>query len=69
MQIWPLKTCNQDISKSFIARNFKFGQLIQDEGLYSYLVLKKSTIDPYGQAFGEWSGSQVKKFKLRSDFL
>ena len=30
LQIRTLKICNQDISKSIIARSFKLGQLIQD---------------------------------------
>ena len=30
LQIWTLKICNQDISKSIIARSFKLGQLIED---------------------------------------
>ena len=30
LQIWPLETCNQDISKIIIAKNFKHGQLTED---------------------------------------
>ena len=29
LQNWPLKTCNQDISKIIIAWIFKLGQLIE----------------------------------------
>ena len=31
LQIWTLKICNHDISKSIIARSFKLGQLIEDD--------------------------------------
>ena len=31
LQIWPLKTCNQDISKIIIANSFKLGQLTEDD--------------------------------------
>ena len=31
LQNWPLKICNQDISKTVIARSFKLGQLIEDD--------------------------------------
>ena len=31
LQIWPLKTCNQDILKIIKARGFKHGQLIEDD--------------------------------------
>ena len=31
LQIWPLKICNHDISKTITARSFKFGQLIEDD--------------------------------------
>ena len=27
---WALKTCNQDILKTIIAKNFKLGQLIEN---------------------------------------
>ena len=30
LQIWTLKICNHDISKTITARNFKLGQLIED---------------------------------------
>ena len=30
LQNWALKTCNNDISKHFIASSFKHGQLIED---------------------------------------
>ena len=31
LQIWPLKTCSQDISKIGIAISFKHGQLTEDD--------------------------------------
>ena len=31
LQIWTLKICNNDISKSITARSFKHGQLIEDD--------------------------------------
>ena len=31
LQIWTLKICNHDISKSVEARSFKLGQLIEDD--------------------------------------
>ena len=31
LQIWTLKICNHDISKSISARSFKLGQLIEDD--------------------------------------
>ena len=31
LQIWTLKTCNEDISKTIIASSLKFGQLIDDD--------------------------------------
>ena len=31
MQIWTLKICNHDISKTITARSFKLGQLIEDD--------------------------------------
>ena len=31
LQIWPLKTCNKDISKTVIASSLKPGQLIEDD--------------------------------------
>ena len=30
-QIWTLKICNHDISKTIAARSFKLGQLIEDD--------------------------------------
>ena len=30
LQIWTLKTCNEDISKTVIASGLKFGQLIEE---------------------------------------
>ena len=30
LQIWTLKICNHDFSKSITARSFKLGQLIED---------------------------------------
>ena len=32
LQIWTLKICNHDISKTITARSFKLGQLIEDDG-------------------------------------
>ena len=35
LQIWTLKICNHDISKTIAARSFKLGQLIEnDEEIY-----------------------------------
>ena len=31
LQIWTLKICYHDISKTIIARSFKLGQLIEDD--------------------------------------
>ena len=31
LQIWAMKICNHDISKSITARSFKLGQLIEDD--------------------------------------
>ena len=31
LQIWTLKICNHDISKTTTARSFKLGQLIEDD--------------------------------------
>ena len=31
LQIWNLKICNHDISKTITARSFKLGQLIEDD--------------------------------------
>ena len=31
LQIWTLKFCNHDISKTITARSFKLGQLIEDD--------------------------------------
>ena len=31
LQIWTLKICNHDISKSITARSSKLGQLIEDD--------------------------------------
>ena len=31
LQIWALKTCNQDISEIIIASGFKQGQLVEDD--------------------------------------
>ena len=32
LQIWTLKICYHDISKTIITRSFKLGQLIVDDG-------------------------------------
>ena len=31
LQIWTLKICNHDISKTITARSLKLGQLIEDD--------------------------------------
>ena len=31
LQIWTLKICNHDISKTITARSFKLAQLIEDD--------------------------------------
>ena len=31
LQIWTLKICNHDISKTIIARSFKLDELIEDD--------------------------------------
>ena len=31
LQIWTLKICNHDILKTITARNFKLGQLIEND--------------------------------------
>ena len=31
LQIWTLKICNHDISKTIAAMSFKLGQLIEDD--------------------------------------
>ena len=31
LQIWTLKICNHDISKTITTRSFKLGQLIEDD--------------------------------------
>ena len=31
LQIWTLKICKHDISKTITARSFKLGQLIEDD--------------------------------------
>ena len=31
LQIWTLKICNHDISKTITASNFQLGQLIEDD--------------------------------------
>ena len=35
LQIWTLKICNHDISKTITARSLKLGQLIEDDELIS----------------------------------
>ena len=42
MQIWTLKICNHDFSKSITARSFKLGQLIEDDDRLIGENLKKS---------------------------
>ena len=36
LQIWTLKICNHDISKTIIATSFKLGQLIEDDEQISW---------------------------------
>ena len=36
LQIWTLKICIHDISKTIIARSFKLGQLIEDDEQISW---------------------------------
>ena len=31
LQIWTMKICNHDISKTITGRSFKLGQLIEDD--------------------------------------
>ena len=38
LQIWTLKTCNEDVSKSIISRSFKLGQLIEDDFKVTFLM-------------------------------
>ena len=42
LQIWTLKICNHDISKTITARSFKLGQLIEDDSRSIGENLKKS---------------------------
>ena len=42
LQIWTLKICIHDISKTITARSFKLGQLIEDDGRIIGENLKKS---------------------------
>ena len=32
LQMWPMITCNKDISKNISASSFKLGLLIEDDG-------------------------------------
>ena len=36
LQIWTLKICNHDISKTITARSFKLGQQIEDDELINW---------------------------------
>ena len=56
LQICPLKTCNQDVSKA--TRSFKLGQLIEDS-IARIDVLKQY---PFGQAYGRGDGASQKQF-------
>ena len=38
LQIWTLKICNHDISKTITARSFKLGQLIENDDYLDQLV-------------------------------
>ena len=42
LQIWTLKICIHDISKTITARSFKFGQLIEDDEYINCRKIKKS---------------------------
>ena len=41
LQIWTLKICNHDISKSITPRSFKLSQLIEDDKEITWCKLKK----------------------------
>ena len=36
LQIWTLKICNHNISKTIIGRSFKLGKLIEDDELINW---------------------------------
>ena len=42
LQIWTLKICIHDISKTITARSFQLGQLIEDDKQINWLKFKKS---------------------------
>ena len=44
LQIWTLNICNCDISKTIIARSFKFGELIKDDKQITWLKFIKKNI-------------------------
>ena len=44
LQIWTLKICTHDISKTITARSFNLGLLIEDDELINWLKLKKKVI-------------------------
>ena len=44
LQIWAMKICNHDISKSITARSFKLGQLIVGDEWINWWKLKKKVI-------------------------
>ena len=44
LQIWTLKICNHDISKTITARSFKLGQLIEDVEEITWCKFKKKVI-------------------------
>ena len=42
MQIWSLKICNHDISKTITARSFKLSQLIEDDEKSYFIFIELS---------------------------
>ena len=40
LQIWTLKICNHDISKSITTRSFKLSQLIEDDEQITWCKIK-----------------------------
>ena len=44
LQIWTLKICNYDISKTITARSFKLRQLIEDDKKINWWKFKKKVI-------------------------
>ena len=44
LQIWTLKICNHNVSKTITARSFKLGQLIEDDEQINWGKFKKKVI-------------------------